>query len=224
VSAPLDGNCSGQLASILPHHRRGRIRDCGLIDRSGYIFEPAGLSWRRVMELRVRLKVAGTSLAQGDRRAVRHRPDASIAAATSRLPRRSILVDATAARHTAAPRGPRLQRGIDSSSANKLPARRCSGGVRPAATPSPMAAEPVPRTRGDRRRRFAGDRHVEQAHRRRRSRAQHRRLPVGHAGLLFGELGRGDASPRRFATPSTPATPSPIRAPTSPASMSRGRR
>src|SRR4029079_9689539 len=69
-----------------------RIRICGLIDRSGYVFESAGLTWRRVMELRA-LKESATSLAQSEG-GTASPPEASVAALTTRLPRRSILVDA----------------------------------------------------------------------------------------------------------------------------------
>ena len=95
-----------------------RIRICGLIDRSGYVFESTGLSWRRVMELRAR-KEAGTSLARSEG-GVASSPEASVAALTARLPRRSILVDATAA-DTQPLLEAALQKGLDLVLANKLP-------------------------------------------------------------------------------------------------------
>jgi len=167
-----------------------RIRVCGLIDRSGYIFEPAGLSWRRVMELRA-LKEAGTSLAQGDG-GVASSPDASIAAATSRLPRRSILVDATAA-DTQPLLEAALQRGFDLVLANKLPLAGAQAafdrlhaiadgrGRRVAHEATVGAGLPVIDTlnklidAGDRVLSIEG-------------------CPSGTLGFLFGELGRG----RRF--------------------------
>src|SRR4029079_2536300 len=167
-----------------------RIRVCGLIDRSGYIFEPAGLSWRRVMELRA-LKEAETSLAQGDG-GVASSPDASIAAATSRLPRRSILVDATPA-DTQPLLEAALQRGFDLVLANKLPlagaqvdfdrlhAIADARGRRVAHEATVGAGLPVIDTlhklidAGDRVLSIEG-------------------CPSGTLGYLFGELGRG----RRF--------------------------
>ena len=95
-----------------------RIRVCGLVDRSGYVFEPSGLSWRRVMELRA-LKEAGTSIAQSEG-GTACLPETSVATLTARLPRRSILVDATAA-DTQPMLESALQRGFDLVLANKLP-------------------------------------------------------------------------------------------------------
>lgn len=108
------------LRQLATNHRTStrQIRICGLIDRSGYVFEPAGLSWRRVMELRA-LKESGTSLAQSDS-GTASSPDASVAALTARLPRGSILVDATAA-DTQPMLEAALQRGFDLVLANKLP-------------------------------------------------------------------------------------------------------
>jgi aspartokinase/homoserine dehydrogenase 1 len=95
-----------------------RFRVCGLVDRSGYVFDPAGLSWRRVMELRA-LKEGGTSLAQIEG-GIACTPEASVATLTARLPRRSILVDATAS-DTQPMLEAALQRGFDLVLANKLP-------------------------------------------------------------------------------------------------------
>src|SRR4029079_8994421 len=85
------------LSQLETNYRTSRrlIRVCGLVDRSGYVFEPSGLSWRRVMELRA-LKEAGTSIAQSEG-GTACLPETSVATLTARLPRRSILVDATAA-------------------------------------------------------------------------------------------------------------------------------
>ena len=106
-----------QLATNYRTSRR-RIRVCGLVDRSGYVFEPSGLSWRRVMELRA-LKEAGTSIAQSEG-GTACLPETSVATLTARLPRRSILVDATAA-DTQPMLEAALQRGFDLVLANKLP-------------------------------------------------------------------------------------------------------
>ncbi|HEV8218295.1 MAG TPA: hypothetical protein VGP95_20735 [Gemmatimonadaceae bacterium] len=95
-----------------------RIRVCGLVDRSGYAFESRGLSWRRVMELRA-LKEAGTSIAQTEG-GTACLPETSVATLTARLPRHSILVDATAA-DTQPMLEAALHRGFDLVLANKLP-------------------------------------------------------------------------------------------------------
>ena len=70
------------------------------------------------MELRA-LKEAGTSLAQSEH-GIASSPEASVSALTTRLPRRSILVDATAA-DTQPLLEIALQRGFDLVLANKLP-------------------------------------------------------------------------------------------------------
>ena len=108
------------LRQLATNHRTStrQIRVCGLIDRSGYVCDPAGFSWRRVMELRA-LKEGGTSLARSEG-GTASSPDASVAALTTRLPRRSILVDATAA-DTQPMLEAALQRGFDLVLANKLP-------------------------------------------------------------------------------------------------------
>jgi len=108
------------LRQLATNHRTStrQIRVCGLIDRSGYVFDPTGLSWRRVMELRA-LKETGTSLAQNDV-GTASSPEASITTLTARLPRGSILVDATAA-DTQPMLEVALQRGFDLVLANKLP-------------------------------------------------------------------------------------------------------
>ena len=73
------------LRQLATNHRTStrQIRICGLVDRSGYVFEPAGLSWRRVMELRA-LKGTGTSLAQSEG-GTACAPEASVAALTRSL-------------------------------------------------------------------------------------------------------------------------------------------
>src|SRR5205085_11210878 len=55
------------LRQLATNHRTlvSSIRVCALVDRSGFVFEPAGLSWRRVMELRAH-KASGKSLATAD--------------------------------------------------------------------------------------------------------------------------------------------------------------
>ena len=108
------------LRQLATNHRTStrQIRVCGLIDRSGYVCDTGGLSWRRVMELRA-AKESGTSLALSDG-GTASSPEASVATLTTRLPRRSILVDATAA-DTQPMLEAALQRGFDLVLANKLP-------------------------------------------------------------------------------------------------------
>ena len=55
------------LRQLATNHRTSvsSIRVCALVDRSGFVFEPAGLSWRRVMELRAH-KASGKSLATAE--------------------------------------------------------------------------------------------------------------------------------------------------------------
>ena len=108
------------LRQLATNHRTStrQIRICGLIDRSGYVCDFTGLSWRRVMELRA-LKEAGTSLAQS-LGGVACSPETAVATLTARLPRGSILVDATAA-DTQPMLEAAVQRGFDLVLANKLP-------------------------------------------------------------------------------------------------------
>ena len=108
------------LRQLATNHRTTarQIRVCGLVDRSGFVLDEGGLSWRRVMEIRA-LKAAGTSLARVDG-GIASTPHAAIAAITSALPRGSILVDATAA-DTHHLLESALIRGFDLVLANKLP-------------------------------------------------------------------------------------------------------
>jgi len=112
------------LRQLATNHRISvsTIRVCGLIDRSGFVFEPAGLSWRRVMELRAH-KAAGSSLAtaEGGRQSS---PEDAVDAITANAggPSRAnrVLVDATAA-DTLPLLETALTRGCDLVLANKLP-------------------------------------------------------------------------------------------------------
>ncbi len=94
------------------------IRVCGLIDRSGFVYEPRGLSWRRVMELRA-LKANGGALsgAEGGQPGSARR---AIDAITVERGVRSVLVDATAS-DTGALLESALRKGWDLVLANKLP-------------------------------------------------------------------------------------------------------
>lgn len=112
------------LRQLATNHRTSvsSIRICGLVDRSGFVFEPAGLSWRRVMELRAH-KAAGQSLST----AVGGQPSSptdaveTITAKSNGLSRaKRVLVDATAA-DTLPLLETALARGCDLVLANKLP-------------------------------------------------------------------------------------------------------
>lgn len=98
------------------------IRVCGLVDRSGFVFEPAGLSWRRVMELRAH-KAAGKSLVTAEGGHASSPEDAvdTITAKSGGLARANrVFVDATAA-DTQPLLEVALARGCDLVLANKRP-------------------------------------------------------------------------------------------------------
>jgi bifunctional aspartokinase / homoserine dehydrogenase 1 len=98
------------------------IRVCGLVDRSGFVFEPAGLSWRRVMELRAH-KAAGKSLAtaEGGHASSSEEAVDTITAKSGGLARANrVFVDVTAA-DTQPLLEVALARGCDLVLANKLP-------------------------------------------------------------------------------------------------------
>lgn len=112
------------LRQLATNHRTSvsSIRVCGLIDRSGFVFEPAGLSWRRVMELRAH-KAKGESLAtaEGGCRSSSEAAVDTITAKTGGITRANrVLVDATAA-DTLPLLETALARGCDLVLANKLP-------------------------------------------------------------------------------------------------------
>lgn len=92
------GSIGRELLRQLAANRRASartIRICGLIDRSGFVFDPDGLEWRRVLELRAH-KVAGRPLAEaeGGRAATAHE---AIGLVTATRDSRVVLIDATAA-------------------------------------------------------------------------------------------------------------------------------
>jgi aspartokinase/homoserine dehydrogenase 1 len=95
-----------------------RLRICGLIDTSGYVYEQRGLSWRRVMELRAH-KANGRRLADADD-GVHATTVEAIRTLRAERGARSVLVDATAA-DTAPWIEDVLARGWDVVLANKLP-------------------------------------------------------------------------------------------------------
>ncbi len=165
------------------------LRVSGLIDRSGYVFEPNGLSWRRVAELRLH-KSSGRPLASADGGCAAS-SDASIEAITTRLAGGgpSILVDATAS-DTRSLLETALSRGSDAVLANKLPlsGAQCDvdrlnaiageHGQRILHEATVGAGLPVIDTL--RKLLEAGDRIV-----------SIEGCPSGTLGYLFGELGRG---------------------------------
>jgi aspartokinase/homoserine dehydrogenase 1 len=112
------------LRQLATNHRTSvsSIRVCGLVDRSGYVFDPAGLSWRRVMELRAH-KAGGQPLATAEG-GVRSSSEEAVDAITTKsggLTRAGrVLVDATAA-DTLPLLETALARGCDLVLANKLP-------------------------------------------------------------------------------------------------------
>lgn len=112
------------LRQLATNHRTSvsSIRVCALVDRSGYVFEPNGLSWRRVMELRAH-KASGKSLATAEGGQQSSPADAvdAITAKSGGLSRTNrVLVDATAA-DTLPLLETALARGCDLVLANKLP-------------------------------------------------------------------------------------------------------
>jgi aspartokinase/homoserine dehydrogenase 1 len=112
------------LRQLATNHRTSvsSIRVCALVDRSGFVFEPAGLSWRRVMELRAH-KASGKSLAtaEGGQQSTPENAVDVITAKSGGLSRANrVLVDATAA-DTLPLLETALARGCDLVLANKLP-------------------------------------------------------------------------------------------------------
>jgi len=112
------------LRQVATNHRTpvSSIRVCGLVDRSGFVFEPAGLSWRRVMEIRAH-KAGGDSLSTVEGGCASSPEEAvdTITAKTGGLGRANrVLIDATAA-DTLPLLETALARGCDLVLANKLP-------------------------------------------------------------------------------------------------------
>jgi len=167
---------------------RGTVRVCGLVDRSGWLFDPRGLSRRRLAEAAAH-KASGGALAalDGARAGDAH---AALDAIGAHALSRPILVDATAADTTPLLESA-LGRGWDLVLANKVPlaARQdavdrlhaAARGRRLLHEATVGAGLPVIDTlhklldAGDRVLRIEG-------------------CPSGTLGFLFGELGRG----RRF--------------------------
>lgn len=163
------------------------LRVSGLIDRSGFVFQPNGLSWRRVAELRLH-KSSGQALAAAEGGAAATSEE-SIDAITTQLTGPSVVVDATAA-DTRSLLETALWRGSDAVLANKLPlsGRQChvdrlnaiagERGQRILHEATVGAGLPVIDTL--RKLLEAGDRIV-----------SIEGCPSGTLGYVFGELGRG---------------------------------
>jgi aspartokinase/homoserine dehydrogenase 1 len=163
------------------------LRVCALIDRSGYVFDPAGLSRRRLAELRAH-KAAGKPLALDDGARAASAEEAIRAIGAHALSR-PVLVDATAS-DTTAVLELALGLGWDVALANKVPLAADHASVRRLHEAAHArgrrllheatvgAGLPVIDTlrklleAGDRVLRIEG-------------------CPSGTLGFLFGELGRG---------------------------------
>jgi aspartokinase/homoserine dehydrogenase 1 len=97
------------------------VRVCGVIDRTGFVYDSNGLSWKRLMELRAR-KADGASLAnvEGGVAALSTVAIDSIVASSYRGTNRFALVDVTAS-DTSAHLERAIARGWDLVLANKIP-------------------------------------------------------------------------------------------------------
>ena len=114
------GHIGRMLAGLVGRVRRPRptLRIVGIIDRSGYVFEPRGLGNRRLVHL-VAAKQGGTPLAEaaGGRPAT---PEEAITFISRHALRQPILVDLTAT-HTARLLEQALASGMNLVLSNKLP-------------------------------------------------------------------------------------------------------
>ena len=146
------------------------VRVVGLLDRSGYVFDPRGLSRRRLPEL-AREKDAGALLAS-----LGGRPAPAAEALTfmaGHAVSRPVVVDVTS-EETGDLLRAALGHGFDVVLANKKPLAG-SWESYAALVSAPGARRPAGQVRGDGRRGAADHRHVPQARRDRRSRAADRR-------------------------------------------------
>jgi bifunctional aspartokinase / homoserine dehydrogenase 1 len=97
-----------------------RVRVCAIIDRSGFVHEPNGFTWKCLMELRAH-KANGNSLAAAAGGVAAGTAESlEIITSNRRSTRRSVLVDATAA-YTTLFLERAIARGWDLVLANKLP-------------------------------------------------------------------------------------------------------
>jgi len=116
------GTIGRELARQLATNARATtrtIRVCAVIDRSGFVHAPGGFTWKRLMELRAH-KAHGDSLAAAGGVAADTAESIETVTSHRRSPRRSVLVDATAA-YTAPFLERAITRGWDLVLANKLP-------------------------------------------------------------------------------------------------------
>ncbi len=189
------GAIGRELARQLATNARNATRSvkiCGVVDRSGFVFEPTGLSWHRLMELRAH-KADGAPLAsaEGGRAADPTFAVDTITSAAKSRTSRTVLVDVTAAdTRTYLERA--ISRGWDIVLANKIPLAGPQADVERLTTLATKkritllheatvgAGLPVIDTlrklidSGDRVQTIEG-------------------CPSGTLGFLFGELGRGNA-------------------------------
>ncbi|HSQ30210.1 MAG TPA: hypothetical protein VLN49_10185 [Gemmatimonadaceae bacterium] len=107
----------GQLAAAR-HGASSKVRVCGLLDRTGYVFEPGGLSRRTLASIAAHKK-SGRALRESPLGLSANSTDA-VAFMTAQLRGRAILVDATAA-DTHDILEIVLERGWDVVLANKVP-------------------------------------------------------------------------------------------------------
>ena len=182
------GQVGRELAAGLAALPRARgVRVVGIIDRSGYLFEPRGLTAKRLESLSA-TKRAGTSLADAPR-GQRGSASAAIAAMTSHALSRPILVDVTADDTSAVLEGA-VAAGMDLVLANKRPLAAARD-----------TAEKLMRAVAARGRRVqheatvgAGLPIIDTVHKLLESGDKILKIegcPSGTLGYLFGELGRG---------------------------------
>ena len=180
------GRVGRALAEMAAASGRGRIRIVAALDRSGYVFDPRGLSRARVLAPRGRQgrrRAAQGPGRQGRQRRRGHALDRRTRGLAARARRRHGRGDGRPARGGARP-------GLRPRAREQEAARRLSRGARPPAR-GPRRLGPAPEVRGDRRRGAAGARHLPQARRQRRPRAAHRGLRQRHPRLrALGGRGR----------------------------------
>ena len=106
------------LTQLVSSKTQGRIRICGVIDRSGYTFSPKGLTRKGFIELcDAKARGSGIATTRGGRAAT---PAESVATITSNSLESPVLVDVTAA-DTNGLLKQAIGRGFDVVLANKLP-------------------------------------------------------------------------------------------------------
>ena len=172
IGRTLARQCSGRARQDGP-----RARVVGVIDRSGYVFDPNGISTRRLASL-------ANEKARGRRLSSTNGGAAASTSGRARDDRSSCVVAPDLRRsHRRRHQRPAAKRarrrdgcGSREQAASLRQARRCRG------TPANRAdARSTHSSRDDRRRRPSDHRHLLQARRGARSRAPHRRLHVRHA-------------------------------------------